>query len=861
DIRQSHFTGANINMVTRSGDNRFQGSVYSFIRPKSLTGNLVDDNVVANANNRHSQLYGARFGGPIIKNKLFFFVSGEYEVNTLPGNEWMPSADGVSDVAHKISRTSVSDLTTMKDFLWQQYQYDAGSFQNDQSLKSDNYKILARIDWNIHKKHKFSIRYNEVHSESDQLVNMLSSPIGNLPDTRYGASSIAFSNTNYRFADVIRSITAELNSNFGTKISNKLLVNYSHIRSQRKSNSDLFPFVDIWKDNKPYMSFGYEPFSYGTDLTNNIFEVTDNVSYYVGKHTLLAGVSFNYMSYLNNYRMFGLGYYRFDDPDDFYQGNDPSVFALTYGFQEEQPMFRLDFGMGSLYLQDEWRFNDRFMLTYGIRLELPFYFNQLKDNPSIDSLKFADEYQMNIGAWPQTKLSVSPRVGFNWKMPTEKINMTMRGGSGIFSGLLPFVWFNEQPSLSGVIQNTVIKTDGQIPFVSDYHSLLSAYPTIFPSQAEGVVPSTFVEVDKNFKMPMVWRNNLAFEWKLPADFVLTVEGLFSKDLQAVVQQNVNEKQPQQSFSGSDQRDSWWNDEGIADNKINQNVKYAMIVTNAPQGYQYSITTQLEKKLSYNISGAVSYTYSVAKNLGDNYGTSAKSRFLNNVSVNSLNQPSLSYSGYSVPHHIVGSVTYRIEDVKNLAFSVSLVYKGSAQGRYSFIYSNDMNGDGNVSDLIYIPQNASDISFADADEMSADEQQKAFWNFVVSNKYLNQHRGDYAERNGFIGPWVHRFDIRFLQDIFSDFGTQRRYTLQLSLDVLNVGNLLNSRWGCYQIHGFGNESNSNISLLKFKGTNSNNEPIYQLNADNINDFQENAQWFKNISTTSTWGCLLGLRLLF
>lgn len=861
DVRQSQFTGANINLVTRSGDNTFKGSVYSFLRPKSLTGNLVGDEVVENANLSNYQLYGMRLGGPIIKNKLFFFVSGEYEVKTTPGNEWTPSENGIGNSSKKISRASTTDLALMKSFLNQQYDYDAGNYQDNNSLNSNNYKILARLDWNINTQNKFSLRYNEVHSESDQLVNNLTTPIGNLVSGRNSISALSFSNSNYRFVDIIRSITGELNSTFKQSFSNKFLVNYSHIRSTRNSNSDLFPFVDIWKDGEQYMSFGYEPFSYGTDLTNNVFEVSDNLSYYVGKHTFTAGLSFNYMSYLNNYRMYGLGYYRYDSPEDFYLGNTPSAFALTYGYDEDQPMFKLNFGLGSFYLQDEWRINERFMLTYGARFEMPFYFNKLKDNSAIDSLVFADGYQMDVGSWPKSSIMISPRAGFKWTLPTEKIGIDLRGGSGIFSGLMPFVWLNEQPSLSGVIQNTVVSTSGQIPFTTDYHSLLSAYPELFPSNSEGAIPSTFVEVDKKFKLPMIWRTNLTFNFDLPADFVFTVEGLYSKELQSVIQKNINEKTPNNSFSGSDNRDSWWDENGNADNKINQNVKYALLVTNAQQGYQYSITTQLSKKLSYGLSGSIAYTYNVAKNLSDNYGVSAKSRLLSNVSVNSLNNLTLSYSGYSIPHRIVGSVTYRIEDKNHLAFSVALLYQGSAQGRYSFIYANDMNGDGNASDLIYIPQSATDIVFAETSSMTASEQQNAFWNFVLDNKYLNNNRGNYAERNGYVGPWVNRFDMKLLQDIFTNFGTEHRYTMQLSLDILNIGNLLNSNWGTYKIHGYGNSSGTNIYPLKYAGTNENNESTYVLNASGIEEFNENAQWFKNVSTGSTWGCLIGLRLLF
>lgn len=859
DIRHSHFTGADVNIVTRSGDNSFRGSAYAFLRPKALNGHLVGDELVPNANNSFSQLYGFRLGGPLIKNKLFFFVSGEYERASLPGNEWQPSTDGIANPSRKISRTSIEDLETVHNYLMEHYGYDAGSYLNTDNLFNDNYKFLAKINWNISQNHKVVLRYNMVRSGSDQLVNAQSAPIRAYSD-RNSANAIAFSNTNYSLVDLIHSITGEWNAIFSSKVSNKLIANYSYIRSKRNSPSALFPFVDIWQDGDQYMSFGYEPFSYGTDLVNHVAEITDNVNIFLGKHTLTAGASFNYLGYQNNYRQYGLGYYRYNSLEDFLQGYNANVFPLTYPYDEDAAMFRLDFGIGAAYLQDEWRPSERFTLNYGLRLETPLYFNRLQDNAAIDALTFQDGHQMDVGSWPQSQPQLSPRIGFQWRIPKGQYTMQVRGGTGLFTGLLPFVWMNEQPSLSGMLQNMVISTQGNIPLIADYQTLLQQYPDIFPDQAAEQAPSKFCEVDKHFRLPQIWRSNLAFDLHLPKDFVLTVEALYSKDVNAVMQRNINEADPTTTFTGSDQRSSWWLTDSSSQRRLVGNYD-AYLITNTRKGYKYSLSVQLSKKFSHGISAMAAYTYNISKNVTDNLGTSSSSRWKNNVAVNSLNDEELGHSAYAVPHLVLGALSWRIEEAKHLAFTISLIYRGSAQGRYSYIYANDMNGDGNASDLLYIPANANDLLFVPTSTMSTEEQQAAFWHTVEADPYLSRHKGQYAQRNGKVGPWISRLDIRILQDLFSNFGTDRRYTLQLSLEVNNLANLLNCRWGCYRIHGLGNASYNTIALLKYAGTDETGAPTYQLNASSLDSFRDNNQWLRDVSVTSTWRCMIGLRLLF
>lgn len=866
DVRMSQFTGASINAVTRSGDNTYKASVYTYLRPKKFTGNTVDGNDVAGANDRSSQNYGFRVGGPIIKNRLFFFVSGEYEVESLPGVTWKPSTDGVSNPNLKISRTLESDMVRVKNFLLSEYGYDPGKYKDFDPFKNQNTKILARIDWNITKDHKFTLRYNDVVGTSDQETNATSGPPNNPRNSgRISSQSLAFSNSFYGFKNTVRSITGELNSTFSPKISNKFLASYTFIQDTRTSNSALFPFVDIWKDGDQYMSFGYELFSYNNDVTNKTLSITDNLTVNLNKHTLTAGVSYDRLFFRNSYIREGTSYYRYASVDDFINGADPIGFGVTYGYNGvDAPGAEATFGFAAGYAQDEWQIVRQFKVTYGVRLEYPIYIDNLDDNPAISALTFADNRKMDVGSWPKSHLIVSPRIGFNWDVTGDR-SVQIRGGSGIFTGLLPFVWFTNQPTNSGLIQVPEIgwgTSNAQsmtnlvnLGFHPDYKAFIASRPDLFP-QTPGVLPSnaSLAQVGKDFKFPQIWRSNLGFDIELPWSMIFTGEAIFSKDINAVRQINLNLPAPAGTMTGPDNRPYW------TATKVVSTVSNAMELTNTNQGYQYSLTAQLTKNFRNGLAGMFAYTYTMAKDVTSNPGSAAYSAYSSNTSVRSLNDPELSFSNFAVPHKLVGNISYRLEYAKYFATTISLVYQGYQTGRWSYTYSNDLNGDGISSDLMYVPASATEINFADQTSMTAAEQQQAFWDYINKNEYLKAQKGEYVERYGHVKPWIHRFDAKLLQDIFSDFGTTRKYTLQISLDLLNAGNLINDSWGTYTYNPLASYDNVRPLTVVTKGT-STTAPVYKLNATSIDDFKKKTTLSKDISTASTWGCLLGFRLIF
>lgn len=865
DVRLSQFTGASVNAVTKSGDNKWKATVYTYQRPKSFTGDKVGDLTVPKARENSNQTWGVTVGGPIIKDKLFIFTSYETEKESRPSGSWEPSTDGTAVTDKRISRTTVADLERAKNHLMSTYNYDPGDYKDFGAFPSGNYKLFGKIDWNISKNHKFSARYNRLRNDSRTLTNASSGPPV-IPRSNYSRVSeyaISFSNSFYTETNSVDALSAELNSTFGNRVSNKFLVSYTMVTDPKRSSpSDIFPFVDIYKDGNPYMSFGYELFTYRNQVENNTFSIVDNLTLNLNKHTITAGFAYDNIYVNNTYIREGTSYYRFASLDDFINNAKPTGFGITYGYGGADPKgVEMSFGLGSLYLQDEWQVNKNFKLTFGVRAELPMYHNKLMDNPAVGALTFKDGYKMDIANWPDSKIQVNPRIGFNWDIKGDR-SIQVRGGTGLFSGVLPFVWFTNQPSSSGTVQSPEIGILGaNLPadfrFNKDFRAQIAKYPALFPQSVSTTLASgaALAEVKKDFKMPRVWRSNLAGDIELPGNMILTMEALFTKDLNAIVQKNMNLPAANRVFSGPDKRGYW------VGNKVVSTVSTAMVLDNTNKGYQALLTAQLTKNFSYGLSGMVAYTYNISKDVSSNPGSSAASAWTSNLDVYDLNNPQLSYSNFAVPHRVVGSLSYKIEYLKHLATTISIYYSGSSMGRSTYAYSNDMTGDGSASDIMYIPNRASELNFVDvAGKMTAAEQVAKFQEFIDNTPYLNKRKGQYAERFGVVEPWRNRWDVKVIQDIFAKFGSDRKFTLQFSLDIVNAANLLNSNWGAYSKSDLAN-SFGVIMPLTYKGVNHLGEPTFTLNATDIANFNSKNKYTKSLTTGSTWGMLLGVRLLF
>ncbi len=876
DVRQTGFTGAGINAVTRSGTNELAGSAYGYLRPKSFTGLNVGDQTLADNTRGSTKIVGARLGGPIIKDKLFYFANFEYENRQSSGNTWLAARPGLS--GGNVARTTAADLDAVSSYLKSQYGYDPGAYENyANNYQIKNIKALVRLDWNISDKHKLTLRYNQMTGTNDQGTNGNSGPGPRSTANRISSESIAFENANYSFKNIVRSFTAELNSNFSSRLSNQLLATYSRIQDTRETPGSIFPFVDIWEGGRNYMSFGTELFSYNNDVINNNFNFTDNLTYTTGRHAFTAGLSFQTMSFANSYVREGTSYYRYNSVASFLSGGRPSVFAITYPFDGSDGYAKVKFGLAGAYVQDKIAVNERLNVTVGLRADMPVYLDKPPSNPVVDTLSLLDKNgnptHYTTASWPKSKPLFSPRVGVNFDVLGDR-TLQLRGGTGIFTGNIPFVWLTNMPTNAGVLQNTFEPVDSatlsQITHLEkDPNYWVKQLPNKFPNKPGTKAPGSVSFVDPGFKMPQIWRSNVGVDYKIPnVPLVATVDVIYSKDINAVYQFNAN-RQPatqQLNYSG-DNRDYWSTTKSATYNPATNAV--IPVLANTSKGYSLTTTVGVTLSPWHGFNGSLFYTYTNGKDVSGNPGSAASSAWINNYSINDPNEQLLGYSQYAVPHRIVGSLSYRKEYLGHLATTLSLFYQGSHQGRFAYTYSNDINGDGVSLDLLYVPNSSAELNFVDIKDkdgkttFTAAQQRQAYDQFVANSKALTDSKGGYVERNNALMPWINRFDFRLLQDIFVKVGkNDRKHTLQFSLDITNIGNLLNKDWGLYkQLNG---GSDYNYGLLKVTQVDPQGRPSF--NMITVNDLTGKTILpttpFRDLfGTTSTWGMQIGLRYTF
>ncbi|GAB3993977.1 carboxypeptidase regulatory-like domain-containing protein [Spirosoma daeguense] len=900
DVRQSGFSGAGINAVTRSGTNKFTGSAYGFFSNQNLQGSKVNGERIENPASTNQTL-GLRLGGPLVKNKLFFFVNAEQIKKTGSGvgavNLWRASTDGVANPGQNITRVRRSDLEAVQNHLINRWGYDPGAYENyanDNSEKTTS--ILARIDWNISSKHKLAVRYNQVESSSPSLVNANSGAYPRTPvqTGRVSALSMSFANTMYNTKNIVRSITAELNSEITPKLSNQLLATYSRIQATRSSPSSEFPMIDIGFAGdslaKPgtttyqnYISAGYELFTYGNDVLNDNYVFTNNLTYITGKHTFTGGVSFETQKFGNRYLRNGTSYYRYASVEAFLATGTPAEraplqFALTYPYEGQDPYAPIRYALPSIYIQDKFDVNDRLTVTAGIRAEMPMFLSDLTRNSVVDTLRLlgvnGQPRTYDSGSWPKTRVMLSPRVGFRWDVKGDK-SLIVRGGTGIFAGRVPFVWLTNMPSNLGVIQNVVEPGSyaasapwiGDIRFNPDKYHWLNNTPTsaqnVFIKNARAGVPSTLALVDENFKMPQIWRTSFGVDYKIPGTpFALSGDFLYTKDIQAVYQFGANRKQATQrmNYSG-DNREFYPNTASYQyNNRVGANS--VSVLTNTTKGYSLNATIGLTMQARRGFYGSLFYSHTTAKTTTDNLGSNASSAWGATPNINNPNDLQLYSSEGALPSRLVGTLSYRVEYANHLASTFSLFYNGASQSRFSYTYNGDLNGDAIGADMLYVPRSASELNFASftsgGKTFSAEQQTQAFERYITNNEYLNGQRGQYVPRNGGLMPWLNRFDFKFIQDIFTNIGSSRN-TLQLSIDVINAGNLLNSNWGIRKEL----IASSNLPLRR-TSVSSTGVPTFNMTPVQIGGetVLPTGNMFRDITTTSTtWSMLVGVRYLF
>ncbi len=875
DVRQTNFIGGGINAITKSGTNKFTGSAYTYFTNQNMRGNKIGDVDFGDRDAESTNIYGVTLGGPIIKNKLFFFVSGELAIEPGQVVTWRPSENGIADTEQMLSRTSTGDMDLVKNHLMSEYGYDPGSY-NDYPADESNKKLLARIDWNINDDNKLSFRYNYTKNQSWRPTNGNSNNAGyrNRNMDRISQYSMAFSNSLYSMDNIVNSFSVDLNSRISDKLSNQFLTTFTKINDVRGSESDPFPFIDIMYDDgsgnpqpvEPYMSAGYELFTWNNGVNNNIFNITDNITYYLNRHKITGGISFEYQMANNSYMRNGTGYYRYANIDDFLNQAAPRDFALTYGYDgEANPSAEIAFNQFGLYVQDEWNLNSDFKLTFGLRADYLKYADNLITNNAILALDYGGT-NINTGEWPDANIRVSPRVGFTWDVMGDQ-TLKLRGGTGIFTGRLPLVFFTNMPTNAGMVQGsyaavttynedwTINQVDPALaglagPMMTDVDEMISRLGlpnTITPE--DGVLPRDVNAVDPEFKMPQVWKTSLAVDYNFTTSFPMsaTLEGMYTNSLNGVMLKNYNLMEADDSwerFSGADDRYIYPDDD-----QIEYTSRAAYVLANTSEGWGATVNLSLTAEPVKNLNIMAAYTHTESNEVSGMPGSSASSAYNGLIQVNGPHMPWSQRSQYVIPDKVIASVSYTIPYLNDhMSTSVNLFYSGYSAGGYSFTYTNDMNGDGYGTDLIYIPKERGDIRFVSA----ADED--AFFAFMEQDKYLSKHKGEYAEAYAARSPWVHTFDLRLAQNFSIDAG-DTKHTLQITFDFLNFGNLLNSEWGVSK-----NMFNSNNGqILTYEGRDAGNVPSYSMVQEDGNYLTETYSTYYNY--TQCWYLQIGARYFF
>ena len=840
DVRQTNFIGGGVNAITKSGTNTFKGSAYTYHRNENMRGDSIEGEQISGARATDRQTtYGFTLGGPIIKNKLFFFVNAEYVQTPTVANRWRGSANGVADANNYISRTTLADLEKVSDFAKSKYGYDTGSW-TDFPANESNMKVLARIDWNISDMHKLAVRYNYTLNNSWSSPNGTSMDGGTrMPSYRTSKNAMSYANSMYSMQNIVNTISVDLNSRLSDNLSNQLLFTYSKLDDIRGTNSDEFPFIDILdgditggagSDN--YIALGYELFTWNNGVHNTIANIKDDLTWFNGNHKVTGGANIEYQMADNAYMRNGTGYYRYNSVSDFLSGAAPEVVCLTYGYAgEKNPAARVQFYKAGIYAQDEWQASDRIKLTYGTRIDGLFFDNaDLMTNNAILALKYYDrkgnERTIDTGKWPSSSVTFSPRVGFTWDVLGDK-SLKVRGGTGFFSGRLPLVFFTNMPTNGGMVQyqaqinaknaqkmgfsmdefkgGLVTDASGKATTQALLDKLIKlGYPDSITPE-DGTVPSAVNGVDPKFKMPQVWKTSLAVDYAFPTSFPLSasVEGIYNKTINGVSisDWSIMPVEGFSRFNGADNRPIYPSSGYRTGTK-------AFVLENTSKGYGYSGVFTLNAQPVESLSLSASYTHTVSKEITGMPGSAAESAFTYVPTSEGPNNIKLHNSQYVTPDRIVASATHHDKAGNHF----SLIYETWRGGyNYSYMMSNDMNGDGYNYDAIYIPTDAqvANKEFRFKSQGDADR----FMAFVHNDSYLSKHQGQYAEGYSVYSPWVHRVDFSYKKDFAVKVG-ETTNKLQLSFDVKNVLNLFNSSWGVAKY--LNPEIGTDARILKYEG---------------------------------------------
>lgn len=851
DVREGGFTGANINTVTKSGTNALRASAYSFARNDAFQGNTVSGSkVVANPDLSYNQS-GLAIGGPVVKDKLFFYLNGEIERTKDPGSNFVASTGGATGLG--ISRVQASVMDAIRQRMISGYGYDPGPYEG-YFFRTDNDKLIAKLDWNISGSQNLSFRFNYLDAKRDLGPHPFVLSFGN---TGRGPneSSLPFYNSGYAINNNLYSYALEHNSR-STRFANRFFASYNRFRDFREPFSADFPTIDIGEGGVTYTTVGHEPFSIHNILDQDVLQLTNNLSYFRGKHVFTGGMNFESFDFFNSFNIFRHGVFflpafipvgsTYGSLDEFFAATAPGPNKKNFNGMIGGGPFKgeeIHVGQFSLYAQDELLATDRLKLTYGMRVDFPLYFTDPVDNPFSRSLKALDENGqtevVDQSKLPNAKPIFSPRVGFNLNAAGDR-STQIRGGSGIFTGRVPFVWVGNVISNPGANPNLA---SGTTPIATRHNSILQQ-------------SFDLNSMDTDFEWPQVWTTDFAVDQRLPWGMLGTFELIYGKDLKGVYVRNADLRAPLRTLP--DGRPYYG---GFGNNELNPDGGSGIyVIDNTDDGYSFNATGQLRKSFSRNIDASIGYNFLDARN---SLRSSEIASVLWSQQPNSgnPNRPERSYSEFGQRHRFVGTASYSKAWSSRFRTQVGMFaevaegnrFGGAGGNRYSFIYSGDVNGDGQGgNDLIFIPASKGDIIFdplvSGGQTVSPDEQWNRLNAFIEQDDYLKNHRGSIAQRFGAVNPWYSNVDLRVLQDVAFLRGAQK-HGVQITLDVLNVANLINSDWGVRKVASA--SATSPLSLNRFNAAGA---PVFNFTGP-TQTFIDDPGLF------SRWRAQLGVRLIY
>ncbi len=860
DVRQGGFTGANVNTVTKSGTNELRGSVYTFGRNQTLVGNTVrGSQIVAHPDLGYVQA-GASLSGPLYRDKLFFFVDGEIERTHNPGSDFVASRNGSTGPG--ISRVDAKIMDSIRTRMIQVYNYDPGPYEG-YIFHTDNDKFLAKLDWNVNANNTLTFRWDYLNAKHDLPPHPFAISYNN---TGRGpnASSLPFYKAGYAINNHLNSFALELNSR-ASGFANRFFASYNRFRDFRSPFSEDFPTIEIGENGVTYTTLGHEPFSIHNILDQDVFQFTNNFSLFRGKHVLTFGANFESFSFFNSFNIFRDGFFPA-------QSTFPSLSAFFSAINSSTPIdFRGMIGTGlykgekihvgqlGVYVQDEVPASDRLNLTYGVRADFPMYFTSPVDNPFSRSLTALDQNRNSVtvdeSKLPSATALFSPRVGFNWNAVGDR-QTQVRGGAGIFTGRVPFVWLGNAISNPGANPN--LYPTGPVRNTGDSATLKQSFDVN--------------AIDPNFKWPQVWTTDLAVDQQLGSGLLGTLEVIYAKDIHASVERNFDLRAPVGTLPAPDGRPfynsctfgagncpSGSSPGGYSLNGATLGGAGLYVLGNSSDGHSLNVTAQLRKNFPFGLSTSVGYSFTDAKN--NLKSTEIASALWSQRPVTGdPNNPDLGFSEFGQQHRIVGVATYNKQWSPRVRTQVGVfvevaqgnTFAGQGGNRYSFVYSGDVNGDGQTgNDLIYIPRSQSEIQFDPCPtncgaNVTPLQQWTALNAFINQDGYLSSHRGQIAEAFGLSNPWYNDIDLRILQDLVAT-GDGTRHGFQITFDLLNVGNFLNSSWGVRKIAS--PAATSPLTLVRFNA----GVPVF--------NFTGPSQTFiDDPSLSSRWRMQLGLRYL-